>query len=95
MRAVRSPDSSIPDTSPSGDAGRALQLFPEYILEHCVVRRQLCYQLLQPSILIRQLLQLSNLIHFQDDIFRLPTIKRLLADSNLADQLRYRLPTSA
>lgn len=47
MRVVRSPDSSVPDTSQTGGAGRASQLFSEYILKHRLVQRQLGHQLLQ------------------------------------------------
>ena len=95
MRVVRSPDSSVPDTSLSGDAGRALQLFSEHILEHRLIQRQLCYQLLQTGVLIPQLLQLSDLIHLKANVLGLPVIKFPFADPNLRISSAIGTPTSA
>lgn len=61
-RAVRSPDSSAPDTSLGNAAARALQLFSEHVLQHRLVQRQFRHQLLQPRVLVTKLLDLSAIM---------------------------------
>ena len=63
MRVVRLPGSSALDTSSTGGAVKALQLFSEHILQHRLVQRQLRHQLLEPCVLVAQLLDLTDLIY--------------------------------
>ena len=80
----------------SVDGGaRALGLFPHHILRHRLVQAQLGHQLLQSSVLCLQMLHLAHLIQFQSHVLLLPAVRRLFADRHLANQLRYRTPTSA
>ncbi len=44
---------------------RASPVFSQHVLQHCTVHRQLRHQLLQPPILILELLELTYLIDFQ------------------------------
>jgi hypothetical protein len=47
-------------------------------------------QLLQPHVLFLQHLHLTDLIHFQANVLGLPSVKGLLADPSLPDQLNHR-----
>src|SRR5271169_5074733 len=89
-RVVHSPDSMPSSALPAGDAGRALQLFSQHILQHDLIQRQLSHKLLELGVLISKLLDLPYLVHFQAGILRLPAIVGLFRNPNLPDQLRYR-----
>jgi hypothetical protein len=55
-----------------------------------LVEAQLGYQLFEPRVLIRQLLELAGLRRLQPSIFFLPAIKGLFRDPDLADQVGHR-----
>lgn len=48
------------------------------------------HKLLEPGILIYKLLQLADLLRLEPTIQLLPTVKRLLGNPDLADQVRHR-----
>ena len=59
------------------------------ILKHGLVQTQIRHQLLQPCILIAQLLQLPDLAGLQPTVFLLPAVKRLLRYAQFALDVRH------
>ena len=56
------PHSGRIGAQPPDAAARALEFFPQYVLEHHFVQRQVRHQPLQPNVLLLQLLQLAHLV---------------------------------
>lgn len=56
-------------------------------LQHGFVQAELGHQPFQPGILLRELLELPNVVRFQPGILLLPPIKELLRDADLPDQV--------
>src|SRR4029453_12083667 len=73
-------------------SARAAPLFCRDVLQDHLVKAQVGDQLLQPCVLLLQLLELTGLIGLQACILLLPAVEGLLADADLADELRHRHP---
>lgn len=84
--------SSDPGTclSPSRVSEQALELSPNDILQHLAVQRQVRDDLLQPRILVLELLQLLHLRRQHARVFFLPVEIGRLTNSRLPADLRHR-----
>ena len=67
-----------------------LSLFSEHFVEHLLVERQICHQLLQPPVLVLELLELLDFARSHPAELLLPAIEGLLADPELPTDFRHR-----
>jgi hypothetical protein len=88
--AARSGRDSAQDTPPPRAFCRASPFFSQHILQHGLVQRQVCDDLLELAILFLELFEPTQLREAQARELPFPGVERLLADSYLAAQLRNR-----
>ena len=61
-------------------------------LKHCFVEAELCHPLLQPAVLVSELLQFADLLRLNLAILLLPAIDGLFRAPNLPDQVGHSQP---
>lgn len=78
-----------PDRLPSRTAGQASGLFSEDVVEDGLIQRRIGDDLLQPAILLLELLDPPRLGHAHAALMLLPVVERRLADRELSAELGY------
>ena len=84
------PPNRCTSREPVRASDRASDLSPDDVLQHLAVQRQIGHELLQPAILILELLQPLHLGRQKAGILLLPVEGSRLADACLAADLSYR-----
>src|SRR5262249_11574150 len=82
--SVHTPRTSRSDTSSPRACLRAPAVFCDHVLEHLLIQAQICYQLLQPRVLLLELPEPLCVVHFHSSKLCFPRVDRVLGYSKLA-----------